>query len=229
MNERYDIYARLSQTGRDKSIDTQIEDCLAYAREQDLPVGEVHNEGEKASGFKPDDRPEYQTLRELIRAGELSGVIIRDDKRLTRDQVDLYRLFADMIENGVELHVAREGEIDLSDISGAVKLFTTTVSNKEKEKEMDEALRAIEEKRANGMPHGRPLRGTKYNADKTALVPDKRGEWDAVWRVVELHESDDDYSQRDLVDETGIPLGAVNRILKKRDRYHEVAERDADT
>jgi DNA invertase Pin-like site-specific DNA recombinase len=220
----YAIYTRLSQGGRQGSIDQQIQTCRDYADTHDLQVGDIYNDGEFSSGFKDGDRPRYEALRHRIEADEIDGVIIRDDKRLARERVELYRLFADMIETDTELHIAEDGEVELNDIEGVVHLFMTSVQNEEKKKEIKRNAEGIKSKIEAGMPHGRNPRGMEYSKNKTELVPvtDADGNVTEVFKNMSkaVAEKDDGVSYADAADVAGIEKGQFWRLYQNHaDKY----------
>lgn len=230
---RYAVYARLSQTGRRGTIATQIVDDLRYAKEHDLPVtpDDIYNDGRFTSGFDADaHRPEYDELRELIEKGELDGVIIRDDKRLSRNKAELYMLFGTMIRNKVELHVAEDGEIDLDDTEGTVHLFMTSVQNEDKEKEIQRAIDARAEKHERGEPLGVPPTGLQYSDDKTRFVAERDSDGslsEEAKNVVKAVVAKDNklMSYTEIDEELGIPRGTMHRLYNKHgDKYRRYAD-----
>jgi DNA invertase Pin-like site-specific DNA recombinase len=86
-------YVRLSQEGRDLSLEKQKADIREYAKEHDLDLQTTRNDGENTSGFDK-TREGYQLLREKIRNSEIDAVIVRDRARLSRDFDDRLQLKA---------------------------------------------------------------------------------------------------------------------------------------
>jgi site-specific DNA recombinase len=107
------IYARTATAGQDGqnlSMETQLEACRRYAREQGYEVtAEYQDAG--VSGMTL-DRAGLQALRETFRQGGIAAVIITGLDRLTRSAVDLLTIRKEFIEAAVTLHIAGRSRAD---------------------------------------------------------------------------------------------------------------------
>lgn len=221
------IYVRLSQDGRTGTIEDQLEELVALAEQQGFTVVRVYNDGKHSSGFTedPEERPEYQELREKIKNGDIDGVLVRNIKRLTRNENEFMRLFADMRENNVLIHTRDDGEIQLDDpVELAVQHIQSASQNKAKKQEITNAVKAIKDKVNNGGPHGCPPYGLKYSSDKTSLTPDTDGAaFKIALDVIEKKEKGATYSE--LVDEfDNLSRGGLFNIVDRSDVYLSLAD-----
>lgn len=222
------IYVRLSQNGRKGSIDDQRQELIALADKQGFDVSHVYNDGKHSSGFteEPDERPEYQKLREKIKNGDIDGVLVRNIKRLTRDENEFMRLFADLRENDVRVHTRDDGEIALEDpVQLAVQHIQSASANKAKKQEITNAVKAIKQKVNDGQPHGCPPHGLAYSRDKTHLTPNKDdGAFETALDVIKAKAHGATYSELEEKFE-GLSRGGLYNIVDRKDVYLNLADR----
>lgn len=114
-------YERLSQDGREQSMEEQREQNKAYVRNRDdLHLVTSLSDGKFTSGFD-NDRPKYQTIKEKIRSGDAEAIVAHDRARLSRDFDERLRLILLFRETGCELHIAEEGgRANLHTVRGAM-------------------------------------------------------------------------------------------------------------
>lgn len=86
------IYARLSIVNSGKmdngdSIENQISYCMSYLEERPfLKLYEVFTDnGEKGTNF---DRPEFSRMMDLVRAGKINCILVKDLSRFGRDYIE---------------------------------------------------------------------------------------------------------------------------------------------
>jgi len=208
-------YSRLSQES-DTSIDRQKRNIRDYCDEHDHDLLEILNDGEQASGFD-DERPEYQTLVEGVRAGEPDLVVMNDKRRIARDVDEVMRLVPDFRENGVELHTVRDGALDLDDpLTAAIEIVSAAAAHEEKMEEIEKSIEAIREKQERGDDIGRPRFGMRYDdSQPPKQVPDD--EFEDVLEILRLDNRG--LSRREVSDEPGVPVATVHRVLKRREWY----------
>ena len=213
-------YIRLSQDG--KSLERQRGDVEDYAEEQGFDLVEVYNEGKHASGFD-EDRPEYQSLLDHIGRGDISGVVVPNLSRLSRDRKERLRLILDLDAAGVQLHSFELGRaVDLDDDWELVQQsIRATTDDVEKRKEIERAKRATEERLGNGYDHGRPPFGLQYDEDGHYWIPGER--IDDALSVIRLRK--DGLSWRQVAEETGVNKDTARRVWDRRERYQQGVEK----
>src|SRR5689334_2876729 len=90
------------------SVSSQIDAGLFYAKEHGITIPDDYIFREDCSG-KLLDRPEYNKIRELIRARKIHILIIYATDRLAR-RVSIGEIFLDEVfENDVQLHIVAWG------------------------------------------------------------------------------------------------------------------------
>lgn len=85
-NSKYVIYCRKSSERKEKqvaSISDQISECTSFASTHQLNIISVITE--ERSAFKPNNRPKFNSLIELIKSGEVEGIITWKPDRLARN------------------------------------------------------------------------------------------------------------------------------------------------
>ena len=86
------IYCRVSTSRQEEegtSLETQLEQCLAYAEANGHEVRGDHIFLEQYSGADLILRPKLGQVRELVGDGTIETVIVYSTDRLSRDQLDL--------------------------------------------------------------------------------------------------------------------------------------------
>jgi len=214
-------YARLSQQGREGSIDEQVASLKQYADERGIELldDHIYNDGEDSSGFD-EDRDEFQKLRQEVQDGEVDAVIVRDRARLSRDFDTRVRLLADLRDTETELHVVEEGgPIGLSDPQRAgLEAVNAAMDHYKKQQEINRSKAAIQARVDNeNVDLGRPRFGMKYGEDGKQQVPGE--DFDLVKAILEMR--DDDASYRKISEEVGVPTSTVRRVIKRREWYVE--------
>lgn len=215
-------YVRLSQSGREASLDEQKRAIREYAREHDLALQTTRNEGEGTSGFDP-TREEYQLLREKIRAAAIDAVVVRDRARLSRDFDDRLELLTEFRESGVEWHVVEAGgRLGLDDVQTAgMECIHAMMDHTKKMVEIERSRSAVQERLDAGYDHGPPRFGMEYGPDGHYQRPGENFELvEAVWR---LNEAGATYGE--IKAETGVPVGTAQRIVENKEWYLERAQK----
>ncbi len=204
-------YTRLSDVS-DQSINNQKNNIKQYAKENNLKLSKIYNEGERQSGFD-NEREEYQKIKKQMYNNNIDGVIINDNRRLSRDIDEIMRLIPDFRQNDIELHVCREGRLDLSDpVRASMEIMMAASSYKEKRKDIKKSIEACKKKRERGEAFGRPPYGYKYSDDKTKWIIDPT-QFDAVYSALYMRTIDKTYNQIEEV--TGISTSTLSDILNK--------------
>lgn len=213
------IYVRLSDSSN-RSIDSQIEDCEAYAAAEGLTVDHIYNEGERESGWD-NAREEYNKMLEDAEDGEFDVLIVRSGSRFGRDKRERIRRFFDLDEWGVELHTVSRGYIDPEDPSDfLMEVFQAMSDDHGKREEVERLTAELEKRREEGLFVGEPPTGLRYDEDKRFLVADE-DVIDDVLRVFELR--DRDMSYRDIAEHVPWSPPTVGKLLDRREKYEAVA------
>lgn len=215
-------YVRLSQEGRDASLEEQKQSIREYARDTDgLGLATTRNDGTNTSGFDT-DREEYQLLRGKIADGEIDAVVVRDRARLSRDFDERLRLLTLFRSQNVELHVVEDrGKIDVQDVqTAAMECVHAAMDHVKKMAEIERAREAIQQRVERGDALGRPPLGLRYSDDGTEFVPDRKsGEFGDALDVIRLREEGE--SWRGIEEETGVNHSTARSVYERRERYLE--------
>lgn len=213
-------YVRLSQSGRDTSLEEQKKSIREYAREHELNLQTTRNDGENTSGFDT-DRPEYQLLREKIETEEIDAVIVRDRARLSRDFDERIRLIILFRLTDVEWHVVEAGgHIDVNDVQTAgMECLHAMMDDLKKRQEIERARDATDERLDEGYDHGRPKFGMTYDDEGKWQVPGEH--FDTVREVLEA--DDRGANPGEIARETGLDVAKVRRVIENREFYIERA------
>lgn len=213
-------YVRLSQEGRDLSLEKQKADIREYAKDHDLDLQTTRNDGEGTSGFDK-SREGYQLLREKIRNEEIDAVIVRDRARLSRDFDDRLQLLTEFRQSGVELHVIEDGGyVDLQDVQNAgIECLHAMMGHIKKMAEITRSRDAVEERHDDGCYHGKPPMGLKFADDKCHLVKDP-DEWQQLVQIIDRRNSGD--TLVDVANSIGVSTATVSRVTDRGlDWYQE--------
>ncbi len=114
--ERAIIYARVStdeQAESGTSIDNQVEKCLAYAGNLNMPVVAIFKEDYTGKVL---DRPELNKARDMLHNGQADNLIVYKTNRLDRSEwgLNLLILMQELKSLGVNLHYAQDShKVDL--------------------------------------------------------------------------------------------------------------------
>ena len=96
MEPTADIYARLSRDearkGTVESIEAQIAECLAWAQEYGITVGETLSDSMTASRFSAKDRPNFLREMQRIRDGKVTMLLVTEQSRLDRQMWNVLEL-----------------------------------------------------------------------------------------------------------------------------------------
>ncbi|WP_254273756.1 recombinase family protein [Haloarcula marina] len=218
-------YVRLSQDGREDTIEDQREKLKRYCRRRDeLRLVTILSDGKYTSGFN-DDRSKYQTIRQKIENGELDAVVVRDRARLARDFDERLRLLVTLRENGVELHVAEEGgPADVHSIQGAImESMKAGMDHLSKMAEMERAREIVEKRVDAGHWQGGIPYGLTMGPHGKYLVADEKEIGDAIDAIENVEGG---MSERAVAREAGIAHNTVGKILDRREAYR-AADRGA--
>lgn len=149
------IYARIS-LDRDETklgVQRQVEDCTAEAERRGWNVVRTYVDND-VSATRSKSRPEYERMVADIKSGIIKGFVVWDIDRLTRTPRELEDVIDLAKKYGIEL-ANIGGDIDLSTPQG---LMTARIKGSVARHEADQlsrrVKRKIEQKAADGEPHG---------------------------------------------------------------------------
>ncbi len=221
-------YVRLSQIGRDGSIDEQKRRVREYARNTSgIDLVTTLNEGDRTSGFN-EDREKYTQLLDKIESGNVDAVVVRDRARLSRDFDERLRLITIFRETDVELHVVEAGGLtNLQNVqTAAMECVHAAMDHIKKKAEIRRSREALEEKKERGDDLGRPPFGLRYDDDGRRWVPDREsGEFGDALDVI--RHRNDGLSWREVEEETGVSRSTARSVYDRRERYLTEAEKGA--
>lgn len=210
-------YTRLSQDS-DTSLENQAANIHAYADRRGFQLREIVSDGERASGFSPDELDGYQQIRELVQADAINAVITNDKRRWPRDENEVMRFVADLRDRDVELHTHLNGQVDLSDpMDAAIEIMRASVAAEEKREEIKKAREAVQQRQERGYDHGRPRFGMEYDDEGQYQRPNDNFETvEEIWQL-----RDDGESYTAIAEETDVPQATVYRVVQSREWYEE--------
>lgn len=180
MNCKVAIYARESTEKQD--IDTLVSMCEAEAKKLGFTHYRIYKD--IGTGYS-NEREEYLKLLENIKLGKIKTIIIYEQSRMTRDELEhqiLYRLFR---EHNVKLYVMNRGWIDPNDendsfISGLLNLLEAKEGRTIAKRVRDRMMHLKDEGNWTGGPA--PL-GYKLIDKKLVIVPEEAEKVKEVFRL----------------------------------------------
>ena len=108
------IYTRVSTSNQigGTSIDVQKDNGIELSKKLNMDY-KIHNEG-FGSGFSEfsEFRPVFRKVLEKVKKGEIKHLFVKDLSRLTRNEMDSYKINMILLENNVTLYTT-EGKFDL--------------------------------------------------------------------------------------------------------------------
>ena len=164
MTDRAAIYARVSTD--DQTIVTQLDPLERRARDLGLPIAQGQSYVDQGVSGRLDNRPDFDRLREAIRARAIDVVLVTKIDRLGRSARTILGVFDEAEAAGVRI-IVLDGGIDTGTPVGR---FTRTIVAGFAELEGDlirertqvamDAIRTGSRKTRSGRPVGRPRRVT---------------------------------------------------------------------
>lgn len=181
MNCKVAIYARESTEKQD--IDTLVSMCEAEAKKLGFTHYRIYKD--IGTGYS-NEREEYLKLLENIKLGKIKTIIIYEQSRMTRDELEhqiLYRLFR---EHNVKLYVMNRGWIDPNDendsfISGLLNLLEAKEGRTIAKRVRDRMTHLKDEGNWTGGP---PPLGYKLIDKKLVVVSEDTEKVKEIFRLV---------------------------------------------
>jgi site-specific DNA recombinase len=157
------IYCRVSTDNQEKegtSLQTQLENCLAYCQSKGYEV--THRFSEAYSGLSL-DRPQLDKLRDIVRAQALDIVVIYSLDRFTRDPNHGVILQEELKRHHAKLEAVSQ-DIDNSDLGQMINYIRSFADKQETEKLKDRSRRGKRARAREGrIPSGGGSRIYGYN------------------------------------------------------------------
>jgi DNA invertase Pin-like site-specific DNA recombinase len=186
VTERAALYARVST--EDQNIETQIAVLGARAVALGFAVPEGQTYSDKGVSGRADSRPEFDRLRESIRARAIDAVLVTKLDRVARSVPTALEFFAEAEAVGVRIIVTDQA-IDTGSPAGrltrtilaAVAEFEGDLIRERAQVAMD-AILSGRRKTKSGRPVGRPRRVTKEVVAKIAELRAAGLRWNEVAR-----------------------------------------------
>ena len=177
--EKYDaIYCRQSVDRVDSiSIESQIEYCQYEVR-----GGKYKTFTDKGYSGKNVDRPEFQSMMEAIRRGEVSRVIVYKLDRISRSVMDFMHLFTEFQQYGVEFVSCTEKFDTSSPMGRAMLKIIVVFAELERETIQQRVMDAYMSRSRKGfymggrIPYGYKLEPFTIEGKKTAhyaIIPEE--------------------------------------------------------
>lgn len=210
-------YTRLSEEGL--SIPKQKQKIRDYCDRHGLTLDRIYDDGEYASGYETDERPEYRELRDRVQAADVGAVVVRDTGRIGRDFNERVRFVLDCQERGIELHSVEAGQHDLSDpYSVVIETAQAAGDDVQKRKEIERAREAVAERIEDGCYHGAVPFGLQFADDKCHLEKDP-DEWAMLQEIIDARENGRTVAE--VADAHGVSDATVSRIHNRGLSWYE--------
>src|SRR5712692_1821502 len=169
---RVAIYARVSTDVQEEdgtSLDTEVENCLAFAEANGYIVVIIFHED--STGALYAERPDLSKMREMYRNGEINGVLFNTFDRLSRNQIHLGVLFDEMQHYNVRVECVKE-QFDSTPAGQFMRNALAFVAEIEREKILQRTNDGKRKRAKNGklLGGGAPRYGYSWNEDRTAFV-----------------------------------------------------------
>lgn len=101
------IYARFSSHAqREESIEQQVEECMAFAAQNDIEILEVY--ADKAVSGRTDDRKEFQRMLRDAQKKKFEAVVAYKSNRISRNMLNALTYEARLEKLGIATYYARE-------------------------------------------------------------------------------------------------------------------------
>lgn len=172
------LYCRLSPRpdGSYEGVDLQERWGRDYAASAwpGVPIEVFADSG--ISAANGDHRPEYERLREAIRAGEVAHVWCVEQSRLERREVEWFQVAAELDAAGIgELHTNRDGIVRVQDEVSGIKAVLNAGEVRKLKRRINDRLAT---NAADGRPPGSTPFGYTHGADaeggKTYIVVEEQ-------------------------------------------------------
>jgi site-specific DNA recombinase len=168
------IYCRVSTDNQERegtSLQTQLENCLAYCQKKGYEA--AHSFSEAYSGLSL-ERPELDRLRDLVRSNAIEVVVCHSLDRFSRDPVHGVIITQELEKHGVALETVTE-TIDSTEVGKLITYIRGFASKLEAEKIRERTMRGKKARaeKFGKLPSGRGvLYGYRYDKSKALNIAD---------------------------------------------------------
>lgn len=228
MGNKTVIYARVST--EDQDLEHQRDNLWQYATERlGVDPSSIEVLTDKATGTNQ-RRSGYREMMELVRAGDVERVIVREVTRIGRNFRDIHETVHEIVEDlGVGLSVVNDNlEIEPGDdLSMQDKMFLSMLAwgaELEAKKIKENTLAGLRAAEAEGKWLGRPPYGFSTN-DDGYLQPD-----DDYGKAIQAIEAVDElgWSHRKAARHSGVPRRTIPNILDRKELYIKHREEESE-
>ena len=130
MKERLHIYTRVSTSTQvdGTSLEVQKDNGIELSKKLGMDY-KIWNEGH-GSGFEEfsEFRPVFSRLLENIKDGKIKHLFVKDLSRLTRNEMDSYKINSILLQNNVSMYT-QDGKYDLSNMENSMMYKILTMFN----------------------------------------------------------------------------------------------------
>jgi len=187
--QRAVIYSRVSTDRQEEegtSLDSQVDEAMAYALKNNMCVVETFREVYTGSLYR--QRPLLTKLREMAHNKEFDVMIIRTFDRLSRNQIHLGVLIDEMQELGIKIDCMKE-EYDDSTKGQFMRSALAFVAQVEREKIAERTDTGRRKRIAAGklMPGWKPRYGYSWDGERKERYIIKETEAENVRRIFHLY------------------------------------------
>jgi DNA invertase Pin-like site-specific DNA recombinase len=169
------VYARVSHdpTGKGRSVDSQVDECLAWAKREGWNVVDVVRDIDRsASRHAKRKREGWARVVELVRAGDVDVLVTWEASRAQRD-LGAYSELRELCERTSTLWAYSGNAYDLSDRADRFRTgFDALMAEDESARTSERVCRGVRSAAMSGRPTGRVLYGYRrtYDGDTGELT-----------------------------------------------------------
>lgn len=208
-------YCRVST--EDQNLDRQHDSTTEYA-ESRWPDAQMRWLYDKSTGTDT-SRDAYQTMMELVKAGEIDAVVVHSVSRLARSIRDLDQTVEQIVERDCEVHVVSEGLQMTGDddpYQRAMLQLLGVFAELEAEMTRQRVREGIKTRMENDEYHHGPAPlGFKKNDGRLIEAEN----YDRVRTILELVD-DDAMSKRKAAADLETSRRTIGRALDRKELYH---------
>lgn len=209
-------YTRLSQDGL--SIPEQKQTIKDYCDRAGFHLKHIYDDGEHASGYETNERPDYRELRQRVQDGDVDAVVVRDTDRVGRDFDERMYFVLDCRRAGIELHSVEEGKHDLSDpYSVVIETAQAAGADVQKRHEIERSKKVTKERIESGCYHGTPPFGLQFADDKCHLIRDS-SEWERLEKIVT---EEFEGTVKEVAEKADVSVATVSRARQRGIGWYE--------
>ena len=179
------IYIRVSterQGTQGTSLATQLQNCLAKAKEDGCQVLQIYIWEEQMSGAHMDNRPKLEQMLQTVKGGTLAAVYVYDQDRLSREPRDTLNILHIFEQANCRL-IFLTGPQDESWLGKMMRTMLSFAAKQERMQFLERANRGRREKARNGIlpcGTGRGIYGYNKTGPNTFVVNEHEAQM-VIW------------------------------------------------